>query len=73
MFIIFAAIATFINFAIILWKVKRERWVDAVLDVSVFALICVLFSGTITGLQVGMIASMLFSLYLLAFQPKLEF
>ena len=72
MFIILAAIATFINFAIIIWKFGAERYTDATLDLTIFIGICFLFSGTITGLQIGMIASMLVSFYLLASPPKLN-
>lgn len=72
-FMLVAAFATFFNFCIIIWKFKKERFLDSALDLSIFAIIAVLFAGTITGLQIGMVASMLVSLYLLAFPPKIQF
>lgn len=65
------AIATAFNFLIILYKFQRQKYLHAALDLCLFVVIAVLFSGTITGLQIGMIASMLVSLYLLISPPKL--
>jgi hypothetical protein len=72
-FLAIAAIATAFNFLIILWKFNHKRWSDASLDLIILATIAILFSGTVTGLQIGMIASMLVSLYLLANPPQMEF
>lgn len=68
--VILAAIATFFNFIIILWKVRTERYLDAMLDTSILFAIAYLYQGTVTGMQIGMIASMLVSLYLLIKPPK---
>lgn len=72
-FMILAAIATAFNFLIILWKFTHERILDASLDFIIFACIALLFQGTVTGLQIGMIASMIVSIYLLFNPPKLAF
>jgi len=72
-FLVIASIATAFNFLIILWKFNKLRHIDAILDLSIFIVIAVLFQGTITGLQIGMIASMIVSLYLLVNPPKLNF
>lgn len=68
-----AGIATAFNFLIIIWKFSNARILDGSLDLSIFIVIALLFQGTITGLQIGMIASMLVSIYLLIKPPKLDF
>lgn len=72
-FPIIAAIATAFNFLIIIWKFTHKRVIDASLDTIIFVSIAILFKGTITGLQIGMIASMIVSIYLLINPPKLKF
>lgn len=69
---VISSIATAFNFLIILWKFNHERYIDAILDFVIFVVIALLFAGTITGLQIGMIASMLVSLYLLINPPKIN-
>ncbi len=70
--IITVGLATFFNLSIVLWKFKHERYLDASLDLGVLALIGVVFGGSITALSIGMIASMLFSIYLLISPPSFE-
>ena len=62
-------IVTFFNFFVIYHKFKKNRLADAVLDMSIFAIISFMFSKTITGLLIGMIASMLMSIYLWFYPP----
>lgn len=71
-FVAIAAFATAFNFLIIIWKFSKNRVIDASLDLSIFILIAFLFKGTVAGLQIGMIASMLVSIYLLIKPPKLD-
>jgi len=71
MLIIIAGIATAFNFLVILWKLTHERYIDGILDMGIFIAIAILFSSTITGLQIGMLASAIVSLYLLVKPPKL--
>lgn len=66
-------IATGFNFMIIVWKFKRQRWLDAIIDTTIMACICMLFSGTFSALTVGMIGSALCSIYLLISPPKFNF
>ena len=66
-------IATAFNFIIILWKFKAERTGDAVLDGAIMGIIAFLFSGTVTGMAIGMVASAIVSLYLLISPPNLDF
>lgn len=72
-FVLVAAIATAFNFLIILWKYSNKRVLDASLDLLIFAVIAILFKGTVTGLQIGMVASMIVSVYLLVKPPRLDF
>lgn len=58
-------LATAFNFTIIIKKLRMGRTADAILDCSMFAAICFLFSGTFGALATGAIASGLISLYLL--------
>lgn len=69
LFMLIAAVATFLNFAIVIWKFSSERILDGILDLGIFAVIAFLFQGTITGLQIGMIASMMVSVYLIFVRP----
>ena len=71
-FILIAGLATFINFAVIYVKFNKEMYANAILDVAVFATIAWLFSGTLGGMSIGMIASALFSMLLLIVPPKFE-
>jgi hypothetical protein len=72
-FVLIGALATFINFAVIKWKLEKERFLDVAVDGGVLAIISYLFMGTATGLAISMGASALMSLYLLAFPPKFAF
>ena len=63
--ILLIGLATFFNFAIILHKFKKGNVANALLDTGIFAVICTLFSSSTSALAIGMIASMLFSIYLL--------
>jgi hypothetical protein len=71
--VVIAGLATAFNFLIIIWKFSKERHLDASLDLLIFVAIALLFKGTVTGLQIGMIASMIVSIYLLIKPPKLDF
>lgn len=63
-------VATAFNFLVILWKFKRNRVEDGVLDLVIFAIISAMFAGTIAGMSVGMVASAIVSTYLLFSPPK---
>ena len=58
-------IALAFNLIILIWKVKKARYVDFLIDITCMIFICWLFSTTMTSLCIGMIGSMLVSLYLL--------
>ena len=68
--ILYMGVAVAFNLLIILWKFQHDRIGDGTLDSALLVLVGVVFSGTITGLMIGTIASAIVSLYLLAFPPK---
>lgn len=70
--ILIIGVATFFNFAVILHKVNKKQYMNAAIDFAVFISISLLFSGSISALSVGMIASFLFSVYLIFKKPKIE-
>ena len=57
--------ATLFNIIIILYKFRKFRIVDAILDLSIMCAILAIFKGTFSALAVGMIASAGVSIYLL--------
>ncbi len=67
---VIAAVATAANILILKIKIEKERYSDALLDGLIFIALGFAFMGTITGLQIAVIASSLVSLYLWFFPPK---
>ena len=63
--VVIAGLATMFNFAILKWKFENNRVADAVLDLIVLGVITWSFAGSMTGMVIGVVGSMLFSLYLL--------
>ena len=57
-------ICTALNFVVIISKYRRERYMDATLDLGLLGVICFLFSSGINALCIGMIASAFISTYL---------
>ena len=53
-----------LNFVVIISKYRRERYMDATLDLGLLGVICFLFSSGINALCIGMIASAVISGYL---------
>ena len=68
--VLLIGIATAFNFIIIMWKYNRGRISDASVDFIILIALAWMFSGTITGMAVGMVASCVISLYLLISPPK---
>ena len=57
-------LAVSFNFIVIIRKYRLKRYFDSILDTTILAIICVLFSGTFSALVVGTLASMFVSFYL---------
>ena len=70
--VVIAGLATMFNFAILKWKFENNRVADAVLDLIVLGVITWSFAGSMTGMVIGVVGSMLFSLYLLWSPFKLD-
>ena len=66
--IILAGIATFFNVAMIMHKFQKGDNANALIDFGVLAGVMYIFKGSFSALAVGVIASALFSVYLL-FKP----
>ena len=62
-------IVTAVNMLIIISKIKRKRYEDAIFDVLFLITVAILFSGSYGGMVVAMIASMIISIYLYAYPP----
>jgi len=62
--ILIMGIATAFNILVIIFKLKLNRKSDAMIDTSLFIVLSYLFSGSIIGLQVAMVASAIISISL---------
>ena len=61
------------NIIFILYKVKKQRYSDAILDFILLALVTVVFMGSYAGLVVGTVASLVVSIYLYRNPPTINF
>jgi hypothetical protein len=68
--IVIAGVAVAANLLVIHQKIKRERYSDAALDGFLLVMIAIVFSGTISGLMIGTVASSIVSIYLWFSPPK---
>lgn len=68
-FIIIGVVTAF-NLLVIVKKVNKKRYEDAILDTFLFITVVVLFSGSYAGMVVAMIASLIVSLYLYKNPPQ---
>lgn len=57
-------IVSALNLIIIIHKFKKSRVEDGIFDIVLFGLLVVLFSGSYSGMVVGMVASICVSAYL---------
>ncbi len=67
--VVVLGITTAINLIIIKWKLEKKRYPDASLDAVLLFLLAWVFGGTITGLAVATISSMIISFYLMISPP----
>jgi len=63
-------VASYFNLMVLLLKFNQGRYNDLALDVATLVILSYVFGGTITGLQIAMIASALMSVTLYIFPPK---
>jgi len=57
-------LVTGFNFLIILIKVNKKKYENAVIDAAILAAMGYLFKGTVTGLEVAMIGSLVVTIAL---------
>ena len=62
--------ATFLNFALLKWKLQKNRFADFALDLVVLVALSYMFGGTLTGMSIAMVAGFMMSLYLAFSPPK---
>jgi hypothetical protein len=58
------ASATAGQFIVVSEKIRKRRLFDAVIDLSIATVISTLYAGTLGGMAIAMVASVLFSIYL---------
>jgi len=62
-------LVTAINFIVIKIKSDRKRWEDAILDLSILALLAYVFGGSYGGLVVATTTSLVISIFFLFSPP----
>ncbi len=68
--ILILGIIVFFDFAILKWKLEKERYGDFALDLAMLVIVMNFFHGSMAMLQIGMVAQFVMSFYLLMFPPK---
>ena len=58
------------NFILIKWKVEKNRYEDAILDVTILVVLVSVFSGSMGGTVIASISSFIVSIYLLMSPPN---
>ena len=71
MFLLIIGIATAFILMVIKYKVEKERYLDALLDLFTLSILSFIFMGTYDGLVVSTIASAIISVYLYFVPPKI--
>jgi Ca2+/Na+ antiporter len=61
---IIAGIAMAFNLLIILHKARKMDIINAILDLVLLIVILILTSGSVAGIEIGMVASLVVSIYL---------
>lgn len=68
--ILFIAVAVFLNFGLLKWKMDKDRWADVSVDVATLLALAWLFGGTMGGMIIALVAGAMMSIYLLVSPPK---
>ena len=58
------------NAILIKWKVEKNRYEDAILDVAILVVFVSVFSGSMGGAVIASISSFIVSIYLLVSPPN---
>lgn len=70
---IILGVVAFFNLAVILYKFKKERYIDGTFDIGALMALNMMFSGSLSGQIIATTASFLMSFYLFFFPPKFNF
>lgn len=62
--ILVIGVVSAINLIFIMKKLDLKRYEDAIVDIALFLFVLFIFAGTYSGMAVGMVASMIISIYL---------
>ena len=65
-------LALALNFIIILHKFRRDKYEDGILDLGAAFIMSLLFAGTMVGMAIAMVGSLIFSAYLWFFPVESE-
>ena len=69
--LLLVAVATAFNAGVIIHKLRKERYTDSLVDISANLIMTTLYAGTLGGMAISMVASLIFSIYLWFFPVKL--
>jgi len=60
----------FVTYVIFLEKIKRKKYESLIIDALMFVITSLLFAGSLIGMSIAFVSSVLFSIYLFFFEPK---
>ena len=63
-------IVTFLNLIVLKIKFEQDRIGDLTLDIAAILALNYMFGGTLMGMQIAMVASLLMSIYLYFYPPN---
>ena len=64
---IVGGLLTALSIAILLHKIKKKRYEDAAVDTGITMFLFTMFAGSLAGMGIAVVASLLISVYLLFF------
>ena len=70
--IVVLAFAMVANFIIVKIKLEKKRYLDAIFDIGVFAVLAFIFFGTMGGMVLSGVASFIYSIYSWFSPPKMN-
>ena len=65
--ILVGGLLTALSIAVLLHKIKKKRYEDAAIDTGITAFLFTAFAGSLAGMSIAVVASLLISIYLLFF------
>jgi len=68
--VLLVSFLAFITYVIFLEKIKRKKYESLIIDALMFIVTSLLFAGSLIGMSIAFVSSVLFSIYLFFFEPK---